>query len=140
MKMVINYKEYEICECCGAFKSSERCYNCYPIQNGDLEVCDQLRTYYGILSKPNKYKTIKHHLLEYYFTAEQLVKMNLYYNVPDWQLFETTNEKHCKKIGKYRLHEHKLADNWEQYKGLTEPQIRELINNIPKQVLEIFKK
>ena len=65
--------------------------------------------------------------------------MDLYYNVPEWQMLETTYEKHCKRIGKYSLHEHQLADNWEQYKGLTEPQIRELINNIPKQVLEIFK-
>lgn len=140
MKIVINDKEYDVCDSCGAFKSSERCYNCHPLQDGDLEVCEQLRPYYGIWSIPNNEKLIKHHLLEYYFTKKQLMEMGLYYNVPEWQMLETTYEKHWKRIGKYRLHEHQLSDNWEQYKGLTEPQIRELINNIPKQILEIFKK
>lgn len=140
MKLVINNKEYEVCDNCGAFKSSERCYNCHPIQSGDLDVCDQLRQYYGVVPKANKDKTIKHHLLEYYFTKTQLEKMGLYYKVPDWQLLETTYDKHCRVIGKYRLHEYQLKDSWEQYKGLTEPQIRELINNIPKAVIELFKK
>lgn len=140
MKLVINNKEYAVCDSCGTFKSGERCYNCHPLRAGDLDVCDQLRQYYGVVPKPNKDKTIKHHLLEYYFTQNQLIKMGLYYNVPDWQLLETTYNKHWKRIGKYKLHEHQLSDNWEQYKSLTEPRIRELINAIPKQVIEVFKK
>ena len=139
MKLVINNKEYAVCDNCGTFKSSERCYNCRPLQSGDLDVCDQLRQYYGVVPKPTKDKLIKHHLLEYYFTQNQLVKMGLYYNVPDWQLLETTYDKHWTRIGKYKLHEHQLSDSWEQYKSLTEPQLRELINNIPKEVIETFK-
>ena len=140
MKLITNGKEYAVCDTCGAFKSSERCYNCRPLQDGDLDVCDQLRKYYGIEPKPNKDKTIKHHLLQYYFTGDQLKEMGLYYNAPDWQLLETTYDKHHRVIGRYKLHEYQLKDNWEQYKGLTEPQIRDLINNIPKQVIELFKK
>ena len=140
MKLLINDKEYTVCDNCGTFKSSERCYNCHPLQAGDLDVCDHLRQYYGIVAKPNKDDPIKHHLLEYYFTKKQLVEMGLYDKVPDWQLLETTKDKHHKRIGRYRLHEHQLSDNWEKYKTLTETQIRELINNIPKQVIEVFKK
>lgn len=51
MKLVINNKEYTICDSCGAFKSSERCYNCHPLSEGDLDVCDQLRAYYGFPAK-----------------------------------------------------------------------------------------
>lgn len=140
MKLVINDKEYAVCDSCGAFKSSERCYNCHPLQSGDLDVCDQLRQYYGVVPKPTKDKPIKHHLLEYYFTQKQLMDLGIYYNVPEWQLLETTYYKHWKRIGKYRLHEHQFSENWEQYKNITEQQIRDLIDAIPKQVIETFKK
>lgn len=148
--------DYKICEKCGCFKSSERCYNCDPLKTGDLDCCDQLREYYGIPNKvikekkpvlrkkhwintdPNK--IIKHHLLEYYFTKKQLDKMGLYHNAPDWQLLETTYYKHHRTINGLKLHLHKLNGTWERYKNITEPQIRELINNIPKQVIETFKK
>lgn len=155
MKLVINNKEYAVCDSCGTFKSSERCYNCHPLSEGDLDVCDQLREYYGIPTKvikekkepikkepwvirdPNK--IIKHHLLEYYFTQKQLRKLGLYDNVPDWQLLETTAYKHHRTINGLKLHLHKFNGTWERYKTLTEPQIRELINNIPKAVIETFK-
>lgn len=165
MKLVINNKEYAVCDSCGTFKSGERCYNCHPLTAGDLDVCDQLRQYYGIPNKvikekiqpirkelmwnkpirkepwtetdPNK--IVKHHLLQYYFTSDQLDKMGLYYNVPDWQLLETTAYKHHRTINGLKLHLHKFNGTWERYKTLTEPQIRELINNIPKAVIETFK-
>lgn len=155
MKLVINNKEYAVCDSCGTFKSSERCYNCHPLSEGDLDVCDQLREYYGIPTKvikekkepikkepwvirdPNK--IIKHHLLEYYFTQKQLRKLGLYDNVPDWQLLETTAYKHHRTINGLKLHLHKFNGTWERYKTLTEPQIRELINNIPKAIIETFK-
>lgn len=140
MKLVIKDKEYAVCDSCGAFKSSERCYNCHPLQSGDLDVCDQLRAYYGVVPKPTKDKPIKHHLLEYYFTQKQLMDLGLYHNVPEWQLLETTYYKHWKRIGKYRLHEHQFSENWDQYKNITESQIRDLIDAIPKQVIETFKK
>lgn len=156
MKLVINNKEYAVCDSCGTFKSSERCYNCHPLQPGDLDVCDQLRQYYGVPNKvikekkepikketwvirdPNK--TIKHHLLEYYFTSDQLNSLGLYENAPDWQLLETTAYKHHRTINGLKLHLHKFNGTWERYKTLTEPQIRELINNIPKAVIETFQK
>lgn len=156
MKLLTNDKEYEVCDNCGTFKSSERCYNCHPLQAGDLDVCDKLRQYYGIPNKvikekkqpikkehwvsrdPNK--VIKHHLLEYYFTEHQLRKLGLYDNVPDWQLLETPAYKHHRTIDGLKLHLHKFNGTWERYTTLTEPQIRELINNIPKQVIETFKK
>lgn len=155
MKLVINNKEYAVCDSCGTFKSSERCYNCHPLKTGDLDVCDQLREYYGIPIKvmkekkqpirkepwtdtdPNK--VIKHHLLEYYFTRKQLLKMGLYNNAPDWQLLETTAYKHHRIIKGLKLHLYKFNGTWERYKTLTETQIRELINNIPKAVIETFK-
>ena len=155
MKLVINDKEYTVCDSCGTFNSSERCYNCHPLKTGDLDVCDQLREYYGIPIKimkekkqpitkepwtdtdPNK--VIKHHLLEYYFTGKQLLKMGLYNNAPNWQLLETTAYKHNRTINGLKLHLHKFNGTWERYKTLTEPQIRELINNIPKEVIETFK-
>ena len=155
MKLVINNKEYAVCDSCGAFKSSERCYNCHPLMAGDLDVCDQLREYYGIPNKvikekkepikketwvirdPNK--IIKHHLLEYYFTSDQLNTLGLYENAPDWQLLETTAYKHHRTINGLKLHLHKFNGTWERYKTLTEPQIRDLINNIPKAVIETFK-
>ena len=155
MKLVINDKEYAVCDSCGAFKSSERCYNCHPLKTGDLDVCYQLREYYGIPTKVikekkqpiikepwvklNPNKIIKHHLLEYYFTQNQLIKLGLYYNVPDWQLLETTAYKHHRTIDSLKLHLHKFNGTWERYKTLTETQIRELINNIPKAVIETFK-
>lgn len=40
MKMKINDKEYLLCDCCGSFKSSERCYNCKPLQATDTNICD----------------------------------------------------------------------------------------------------
>ena len=52
MKLVINNKEYTICDKCKSFISSPRCYSCYPLQPGDLDCCDQLREYYGIPTKP----------------------------------------------------------------------------------------
>ena len=155
MKIVINNKEYAVCDSCGTFKSSERCYNCHPLREGDLDVCDKLREYYGIPNKvikekkepikketwvirdPNK--IIKHHLLEYYFTSDQLNSLGLYENAPDWQLLETTAYKHNRIINGLKLHLHKFNGTWERYKTLTEPQIRELINNIPKAVIETFK-
>lgn len=155
MKLVINNKEYSVCDSCGTFKSSERCYNCHPLSAGELDVCDQLREYYGIPTKvikekkesikketwvirdPNK--IIKHHLLEYYFTSDQLNSLGLYENAPDWQLLETTAYKHHRTINGLKLHLHKFNGTWERYKTLTEPQIRELINNIPKAVIETFK-
>jgi hypothetical protein len=156
MKLVINDKEYTVCDNCGTFKSSDRCYNCRPLIPGDLDVCYQLRQYYGIPTKTVKEKKqllrkkpwtntdqnklIKHHLLEYYFTKNQLEQMNLYNNVPDWQLLETTAYKHHRKINGYKLHLYKFKGTWERYKTLTESQIRELINNIPKAVIETFKK
>ena len=54
MKLVINNKEYTICDSCGTFKSSERCYNCHQLRAGELDVCDQLREYYGIPTKPGR--------------------------------------------------------------------------------------
>ena len=156
MKLVINNKEYTVCDSCGAFKSSERCYNCHPLKTGDLDVCDQLREYYGIPNKvikekkqpirkepwtktdPNK--TVKHHLLEYYFTRKQLKKFGLYDNAPDWQLLETTAYKHNRVINGLKLHLYKFNGTWERYKDITEQQIRELINAIPKAVIETFQK
>lgn len=156
MKLVTNNKEYEVCDSCGTFKSGERCYNCHPLTAGDLDVCDQLRQYYGIPNKvikekkqpirkepwtetdPNK--IVKHHLLQYYFTGKQLVQMGLYHNAPDWQLLETTAYKHQRTINGLKLHLYKFKGTWERYKNITEPQIRELINNIPKEVIETFKK
>ena len=156
MKLVINNKEYAVCDSCGTFKSSERCYNCHPLKTGDLDVCEQLREYYGIPNKvikekkqpirkepwtetdPNK--TVKHHLLEYYFTGKQLVKMGLYNNAPDWQLLETTAYKHNRVINGLKLHLYKFNGTWERYKDITEQQIRELINAIPKAVIETFQK
>lgn len=156
MKLVINNREYAVCDSCGTFKSGERCYNCHPLTEGDLDVCDQLRQYYGIPAKPVKEKKqpirkepwtdrdpnkiVKHHLLEYYFTQNQLDKMGLYYNVPDWQLLETPAYKHHRTINGLKLHLHKFNGTWERYKTLTEPQIRELIDAIPKQVIETFQK
>lgn len=189
MKLVINDKEYAVCDSCGAFKSSERCYNCHPLRAGDLDVCDQLRQYYGIPNKPGqelpgkwakrsfitendceygsertgqldtrensywdalfgknqsnwtsrdpKQKT-KHHLLEYYFSQDHLIKMGLYDNVPDWQLLEITQFNHHRKINGLKLHTHKLDDEWEKYKQINETQIRELIDKIPKEVIETF--
>lgn len=172
--------EYKICEKCGFFKSSERCYNCDPLKNGDLDCCDQLREYYGIPAKscskdtprvPDPYETNtththdkndgktsplsrnpytgkqyydpdifkQHHLLEYYFTSIQLRKMGLYYNVPDWQLLKVRIGKHTRTINGMKLHEHKYKDQWENYKNLTETQIRTLIDQIPKELIETFK-
>mgnify|MGYP006393047803 CR=1 FL=1 len=167
MKLVIKNREYSVCDNCGAFKSGERCYNCHPLTAGDLDVCDQLRQYYGVPNKiikekktsineitwignkqqkkepwtdtdPNK--IIQHHLLQYYFTGKQLVKMGLYENAPDWQLLETTAYKHNRVINGLKLHKYKFKGTWERYKNMTEEQIRDLINNIPKEVIETFKK
>ena len=66
--------------------------------------------------------------------------MGLYYNVPDWQLLETPAYKHHRTINGLKLHLHKFNGTWERYKTLTEPQIRELIDAIPKQVIETFQK
>jgi hypothetical protein len=189
MKLVIKDKEYAVCDNCGAFKSNERCYNCHPLTAGDLDVCDQLRKYYGIPTKPGqelpgkwsrsnlniendcdygkkktgqldarensyfdalcgknlsnwtfrdpKQKT-KHHLLEYYFSSEHLKEMGLYYNVPDWQLLEITQFNHHRRINGLKLHTHKLDKDWEKYKQINETKIRELINNIPKEIIETF--
>lgn len=38
----------------------------------------------------------QHHLLEYYFTSIQLIKMGLYYDVPDWQLLKVRIAKHTR--------------------------------------------
>lgn len=180
MKIVINNKEYEICDSCGTFKSSERCYNCHPLREGDLDVCGQLREYYGLPAKscskeahraPDLYETNTtyttdendgrsspcgrnpyigkqcydpdvfklHHLLEYYFTSIQLRKMGLYYDVPDWQLLKVRIAKHTRIINGMKLHEHKYKEQWQNYKNLTETQIRELIKQIPQELIETFK-
>lgn len=179
--------EYKICEKCGCFKSSERCYNCDPLKIGDLDCCDQLREYYGLpakscpgnvatpsfLSETNtnyqtekestvtqgtgkygnpyidirKYKTqpydpnkiIQHHLLEYYFTSLQLNRLGLYDNVPNWQLLNVKNSLHHKNINGLKLHKWLYKDQWENYKNLTETQIRALIDNIPKELINTFK-
>lgn len=180
MKLVTNNREYTICDSCRAFKSSERCYNCHPLKMGDLDVCDQLREYYGMPAKscskeahrapdlnetntthttdendgkmypcgrnpyigksiydPDVYK--QHHLLEYYFTSKQLRVMGLYYNVPDWQLLKVRIAKHTRIVNGMKLHEHKYKDQWKNYKNLTETHIRELINQIPQELINTFK-
>lgn len=38
-----------------------------------------------------------------------------------------------------KLHEHKYKDQWQNYKNLTETQIIELIDKIPKELIETFK-
>lgn len=176
--------EYKICDKCGCFKSSERCYNCDPLKMGDLDCCDQLREYYGLPAKscpgnivtPNslgvvnktlaqgeeptvlpgtsKYgnpyintkkrefdpnKIIKHHLLEYYFTGIQLKRMGMYDNVPDWQLLSVKNEIHHRTVNGLKLHKWKYKDQWQNYKNLTETQIRALINQIPQELINTFK-
>jgi hypothetical protein len=180
MKMIIKDKEYTICDKCGCYKSSERCYNCDPLKMGDLDCCDQLREYYGIPAKycskdtyraPDLYETNtihatdendgrsstcvrnpylgkpifdpdvykQHHLLEYYFTSRQLRDMGLYNNVPQWQLLKVRLTNHTRIINGMKLHEHKYKDQWQNYKNLTEEQIRALIDQIPKELIETFK-
>ena len=180
MKLVTNNREYTICDSCGAFKSSERCYNCHPLMEGDLDVFDQLREYYGLPAKycskeahraPDLYETNtthttdendgrsspcgrnpyigksiydpdvykQHHLLEYYFTSKQLRVMGLYYNVPEWQLLKVRISKHTRIINGMKLHEHKYKDQWQNYKNLTETHIRELIKQIPQELINTFK-
>ena len=84
-------------------------------------------------------KIIEHHLLEYYFTREQLGRLGLYKNVPQWQLLNVKNEIHRKTVNGMKLHEHKYKDQWQNYKNLTESQIRALIDQIPKELIETFK-
>lgn len=190
MKLVINDKEYNVCDSCGTFKSSNRCYNCRLLIPGDLDVCDQLRQYYRIPiennqtlpvklnkrrfidrndsdyinektgqldTRDNSYwdslygrnqsnwtsrdpeQKTKHHLLEYYFSSKHLKEMGLYENVPDWQLLEISQFNHHRNINGFKLHTHKLDKDWEKYKYINESQIRELIDKIPKEVIETFK-
>ena len=190
MKLMINDKEYTVCDNCGTFKSSDRCYNCRPLTTGDLDVCDQLRQYYRIPNKSsqalpgkcvrrrfinendgecgiektdqldtreNSYwdslcgrnqsnwtsrypeQKTKHHLLEYYFSSKHLKEMGLYENAPDWQLLEITQFNHHRNINGFKLHTHKLDKDWKKYKNINESQIRELIDKIPKEVIETFK-
>lgn len=100
--MKINDKEYLLCDCCGSFKSSERCYNCKPLQASDTNICDELKPYYEIQNEQKIFK-VKHHLLEYYFTCEQLIELGLYYNVLDWQILVTDNLKHSKSIKRIQI-------------------------------------
>lgn len=175
MKLVIKDKPYFICEDCGSFKSTERCYNCRPIQPGDLDVVPELRQYYNIPAKPStalgvntsditsdkisngfegipqKNPRLKpssrsqdpeaiilHHLMEYYFTKEQLKEMGLYKDVPEWQLLKVKAKNHHKRIDDYKLHLYKYSKDWVNYKTITEAQIRKMIDNIPKKLIELY--
>ena len=177
--------DYKICEKCGCYKSSERCYNCDPLKMGDLDCCDQLREYYGLpakscpkeahrapdLNETNKTHTnfkndgrtsplgrnpyhnydphspngrnpnaiIQHHLLEYYFTSSQLKQLGLYENAPQWQLLNVKYSLHHKNINGLKLHKWLYKDQWQNYKNLTETQIRALIDQIPQELINTFK-
>lgn len=177
MKLVINDKPYFICEDCGSFKSTERCYNCRPIQRGDLDIVPELRQYYNIPAQSstalgveapditsdkisngfgeypeeNPYirpssrlpqdpeAIVLHHLMEYYFTAKQLKKLGLYKDVPEWQLLKVKFKNHGRTIGDYKLHLHKYREDWKNYKNITEAQVRQMIDNIPKELIELYK-
>lgn len=140
MQITSNEKTYDVCDKCGSFKSTSRCYFCKPLQKGDLDVHDKLRRYYGIYQKPNNNtRIVKHHLLEYYFTQKTLIEFGLYSNVPEWQLLETTASKHHRIIEHRQLHMYLLEGTKELFKNMTEQDIRKLINDIPKEVIDIFK-
>jgi len=140
MQITSNDKIYEVCDRCGSFKSSNRCYFCKPLENGDLDVHDKLRRYYGIYPKTDIHKRIvKHHLLEYYFTQQTLMEFGLYFNVPEWQLLEVTSSKHHRIIRNMQLHSHLFEGTKEYYKNMTEQDIRKLIDGIPKEVIDTFK-
>ena len=178
MKLVINDKPYFVCEDCGSFKSTERCYTCRPIQPGDLDVVPELRQYYNIPAQPstalglratdislseisngfsedpkkNPYirpslrsssydpeAIVLHHLMEYYFTGEQLKKLGLYEDVPEWQLLKVKAKNHLRAIGDYKLHLYKYKEDWKNYKTITEAQVRQMIDNIPKKLIELYR-
>ena len=139
MKMIIKNKEYAVCDKCQSFISSPRCYSCYPLQQGDLDCCEQLREYYNIPPKPFNDKLIKHHLLQYYFTRKTLIEMGLYYNVPEWQLLQVKISNHNRTIGTMKLHEHKLESCKELYMNMSDEFILNLIDKIPQELIESFK-
>ena len=161
MKLVINDKPYFICEGCGSFKSTERCYNCRPIQAGDLDIVPELRQYYNIPAQSSTALGVKapdislgeisngvvedpeaivlHHLMEYYFTEKQLRKLGLYDDVPEWQLLKVKVKNHCRKIGIYKLHLHLFKEDWKNYKNITEAQVHHMIDSIPKKLIELYK-
>ena len=160
MKLVINEKPYFICDGCGSFKSTERCYNCRPIQTGDLDIVPELRQYYNIPTQPSTALGVRatdislseisngvdedpeaivlHHLMEYYFTVEQLRKLGLYSGVPEWQLLKVKVKNHFRKMGNWNLHRHLYREDWENYKNITEAQVRHMINSIPKKLIELY--
>ena len=160
MKLVINEKPYFICEGCGSFKSTERCYNCRPIQRGDLDIVPELRQYYNIPAKSSTALGVRepdislsetsnevvkdpeaivlHHLMEYYFTMEQLRDLGLYKDVPEWQLLKVKVKNHHRKMGNWNLHRHLYRKDRGNYKNITEAQVRHMIDSIPKKLIELY--
>lgn len=114
---------YKICKNCGRFYNIDYC-----------PLCD----------KPNRKsfgKSIKHHLLEYYFTAEQLKELRLYYNVPMNHILIVDGAKHFATINGLKLHEYLYKDNFDYWvEHINDEQINHLLEQIPKILIDTFKK
>lgn len=136
IKTEINGRIYNVCAECGAFVSNPRCLSCTQLSSSDGFLVKELKPYYkGVLPKREPAVLIRHHLLEYFFPSETLVRHNRYENVSDDEILIVRGRDHRRIIRGYRLHQAEMAD--ERLLD-SDSGVKELLSRIPIEVIGIF--
>ena len=136
LKTEINGRIYNVCAECGAFVSNPRCLSCTQLSSSDRFLVKELKPYYkGVVPKRTPAVLIRHHLLEYFFSKETLVKHNRYDNVPNEEILIVRGRDHQRVIRGFRLH---LAERADEMLLDSDSGVKELLSRIPIEVIGIF--
>ena len=140
-------RTYMICNSCHSYMSSERCLSCEPLSYEDLGKClrPELSKYYdrpkvdGVVPK-HKIRVAEytmHHILEYWYTAEQLMSKGLYYDVPIHHLMKVRTRDHNRVLASHKLH---LSSPVKiPIEDLTPEYAEELLKQFPSKLRELFE-
>lgn len=139
-------RTYRICKTCNSYISSNRCLSCEPLTVEDIggDIRPELSQYYE-LEKREPTDSQKrwlaqytlHHILEYWFTKEELMSKGLYLNVPKHHLLKVKSRDHHRVIEGYKLH--RGSGFSVSLEELTPEYAEELIKQFPKRVRELFE-
>jgi hypothetical protein len=139
-------RTYRICKTCNSYISSTRCLSCEPLTVEDIggDMRPEMVRYYELKRQEPVHQQNRryaeytmHHILEYWFTSEQLMSKNLYLNVPKHHLLKVKSRDHHRVIEGYKLHK----GSWFAIpiEDLTPEYAEELIKQFPKRVRELFE-